>query len=112
MTKIGKIIAFAFVATLTLAGCGRDNGSMLVNKWVEINHTMSMNVKSDSTFIVKQYPKVILEGKWHLSEDEKTFILSTPVFGDKELLIKELTDDSLVLVDNGNPMIFTPKKGL
>ena len=110
MIRFNKIAMTGVVASFLLAACS-NNGSKLVNNWEELNHTMTMDVKKDSSITVTQYHEKT-EGRWKLSDDEQTFTVTLPQYGDKELLIKELTKDSLVLLDNGNPMIFVTKKGL
>lgn len=103
-----RVVSILFVLCLGLMSCSKDKGHLLVNKWEEINHDMTLEINKDSTLKVKEYSRKN-KGTWSLANEGKVLVVNFPEANAKELLIKELTEDSLVLSDNGLDIIFTSK---
>jgi hypothetical protein len=98
----GYNLVLIFMMSL-FSSCSSDRYKEIEHKWVISSDEVVLEFHPDSTFTVTERG-VPSEGKWKLSEDQKSIQFKKKAKGEQSWHIKTLTDSVLILSSNGAEM--------
>lgn len=99
-----------FIAALLFSiawGCQRDPNHMITQKWQMVDNELTLDIRADSSYVAVENQGKPQLGTWRLSEDSKSITFrqkNNPVVN---MDILTLSEEKLVLDNNGEQMVFT-----
>lgn len=107
--KAFKLLVITVVIALMTTACNKPHAELLEQRWKMRNGDVYYEFNADSSFMAKERQSSY-KGKWTIAGDNRTLRMIADNGAVKVVTIKVLNQDSLVLVDSYEDIVFKPVK--
>ena len=102
LTQLAALIVF----TIAFSSCETNQEELLARTWQMQDEIFSVEFRKNHKYVFRSADQSV-EGKWKINKDDSTLTLKEGKDRRKVLVIRELSEEKLILSDNGDLMVFS-----